>query len=214
VLLTFCWTTLALLAANPASGQPASAEAPAITTSSLSPRSSIDALHTSLIDVMKNAVALGYEGREKALRSIVPSYFDVDYMARGSLGPHWNSADPEERSRYLEIFTRFMVANYAGRFDGYSGQSFETLGQEPAPRDTVIVKSRLLDPGGKNVELNYRMRQRDGAWKIIDVFLDGTVSELALRRSEFVSIVKRENLDALLIALDQKIAKLAAGEEG
>ena len=79
--------------------------------------------------------------------------------------------------------------------------------------DTTIVKSTLIDPGGEDVELNYRMRQVNGDWRIIDVYLDGTVSELALRRSEFVSIVKRENLEALLAALDQKIAKLAAGQE-
>jgi phospholipid transport system substrate-binding protein len=75
------------------------------------------------------------------------------------------------------------------------------------------VKSRLIDPEGENVELNYRMRQVGGTWKIIDVYLNGTVSELALRRSEFVSIVKRDGLDALLVALDAKIAKLAAGGE-
>ena len=115
--------------------------------------------------------------------------------------------------RYVESFERFMVANYAGRFDGWSGQSFETLGQEPAPRDTAVVKSRLIDPEGEDVVLNYRMHLIDGKWKVIDVFLDGTVSELALRRSEFVSIVQRDGIDGLVKTLDAKIAKLAAGGE-
>jgi phospholipid transport system substrate-binding protein len=215
-LRTFGWTTLALcaaLAAGPASGQSAAAEVTATAADSTSPTSRIDALHVSLLDVMKRAVELGYEGRERQLATVIPSYYDLDYMAQKSLGPHWNSADAESRHRYLETFTRFTIANYAGRFDGYSGQSFETLGEEKAPSGTAIVKSRLIDPQGENVELNYRMRQVGGAWKIIDVYLDGTVSELALRRSEFVSIVKRENLDALLIALDAKIAKLAADRE-
>jgi phospholipid transport system substrate-binding protein len=106
-----------------------------------------------------------------------------------------------------------MVANYAGQFDGYSGQSFETLGEEPARMDTVLVKSRLIDPTDENIELNYRMRQVDGKWKIIDVYLDGTVSELALRRSEFSGIVKRKDFDALIAAIDERIAKLAAGTE-
>src|SRR6185436_15723180 len=139
-------------------------------------------------------------------------YFDVDEMARQSLGgQNWKAASEDAKKRYLETFERFMVANYAGRFDGYSGQSFETLGEVPGPRDTVIVKSRLIDPTDKNIDLNYRMHQAGGSWKVIDVYLNGSVSELALRRSEFVSIVKRQNLDALLVALDEKIAKLAAG---
>ena len=97
----------------------------------------------------------------------------------------------------------------AGRFDGYSGQSFETLSEEPARRDTVLVKTQLIDPTDKNVELNYRMRQVGEDWKIIDVYLNGTVSELALRRSEYSSLIERDGFDALLIALNERIETLA-----
>src|SRR5262245_16821379 len=195
-----------------ASGDPA---APAVQPPAAGGASqAIDALHAVLLEVMKNAVALGYEGREQKLRAVIPRYFDVQQMARGALTEaQWKLADEETQRRYLDTFERFMVANYAGRFDGYSGQSFETLGEAPGPSDTMIVKSRLIDPTDKNIDLNYRMRQANGEWKVVDVYLDGTVSELALRRSEFVSIVKRENLDALIVALDAKIAKLAAGGE-
>jgi phospholipid transport system substrate-binding protein len=208
------WILLALLAASIAVPVAADPAAPAQTPAAAPTATQrVDELHVQLLDVMKNAVALGYSGREQKLRTVIPEYFDVDVMARKSLGPHWNSLDDDSRRRYLETFERFMVANYAGRFDGFSGQSFETLGQEPAPSETMVVKSRLIDPDGENVDLNYRMHQAVGKWKVIDVFLDGTVSELALRRSEFVSIVKRDDIDALIVALDAKIVKLAAGGE-
>ena len=204
VLRVIC--LLAILVAAPA----ARSEEPAAAT----PSAAIDALHAQLLDVMKHAKELGYAGREQKLRTVIPRYFDVDEMARKSLGaPQWKAASEDAKQRYLATFERFMVANYAGRFDGFSGQSFETLGEVPGTRDTVIVKTRLLDPTDKNVTLNYQMHRAGSDWKVIDVYLDGTVSELALRRSEFVSIVKRENLDALLVALDAKIAKLAAGGE-
>ena len=199
--LTAC---LFALTAPPAAAEGAAASASA----------AIDALHASLLDVMRNAEALGYEGRADKLETVIPRHFDVDFMARKSLGSYWQKADAAGRQRYLDKFTQFMIANYAGRFDGFSGQSFVTRGEEPARMDTTIVKSTLIDPGDENVELNYRMRKVGDDWKIIDVYLDGTVSELALRRSEFVSIVKRENFEALLVALDEKIAKLAAGKEG
>jgi phospholipid transport system substrate-binding protein len=172
----------------------------------------IDGLHAALIDVMKNAQALGYEGRAAKLTPVIPRHFDVPFMAEKSVGTYWKRATEAERQRYLEAFLRFMVANYAGQFDGYTGQSFETLGVDPARMDTKIVRTKLIDPGDEDVELNYRMHHVDGSWKIIDVYLDGTVSELALRRSEFSGIVKRESFDALITALDQKIAKLAAGK--
>jgi phospholipid transport system substrate-binding protein len=209
------WILVALLAAviaAPAAADPAAVPAET-TAATAAARQRIDELHAQLLDVMKNAVALGYNGREQKLRTVIPEYYDVAFMAGKSLGPHWNSLDAASRSRYLETFERFMVANYAGRFDGWSGQSFETLGQEPAPSDTAVVKSRLIDPQGENVDLNYRMHQVDAKWKVVDVFLDGTVSELAMRRSEFVSIVNRDGIDGLIKALDAKIAKLAAGGE-
>jgi phospholipid transport system substrate-binding protein len=102
-----------------------------------------------------------------------------------------------------------MVANYAGRFDGFSGQSFKTVGEEPARSETILVKTQLIDPGQENIELNYRMRKVGDDWKIIDVYMDGTVSELALRRSEFAAVVKRDGFDGLIAALDKKIEKLS-----
>jgi phospholipid transport system substrate-binding protein len=173
----------------------------------------IDALHDALLDVMKRATELGYDGRAEKLAPLVPEYFDVPFMARKSVGRYWKELSEADQRRFLETFTRFMIANYAGQFDGYSGQSFETLGEEPARMETVVVKSRLVDPNGDDVELNYRMRQVSGKWKIVDVYLDGTVSELALRRSEFSSIVKREGFEALIVAIDAKITKLASGSE-
>lgn len=171
----------------------------------------IEGLHGVLIDVMQNAETLGYEGRAAKLAPAIPEYYDVEFMASKSIGRHWKSASEEDRARFLAIFLRFMVANYAGQFDGFSGQHFETHGEEPARMDTTLVKTVLFNPRGDDVELNYRLRELDGEWKIIDVYLDGTVSELALRRSEFSGIVKREDFDALIAAIDERIEKLASG---
>jgi len=205
-----------VLAGAAASADPAasatSASAPAASVAAASATQSIEALHAALLDVMKNATQLGYEGRAAKLAPVIPRYFDVPFMAEKSVGPYWNRATDAERERYLQAFLRFMVANYAGQFDGWNGQKFESLGEDEARMDTKIVRTKLIDPGNEDVELNYRMHQTDGGWKIIDVYLDGTVSELALRRSEFSGIVKRENFDALIAALDAKIAKLAAGK--
>ncbi|HXK25096.1 MAG TPA: ABC transporter substrate-binding protein [Myxococcota bacterium] len=206
---TLCAVVVAAAALSIGSAAPAD---PAATEPAASGASqAIDGLHAALLDVMKNAQSLGYEGRAAKLTPAIPRYFDVPFMAEKSVGVYWEKATEAERKRYLDAFLRFMVANYAGQFDSWTGQSFQTLGEDPARMDTKIVRSKLIDPGDEDVELNYRMHQVDGTWKIIDVYLDGTVSELALRRSEFSGIVKRENFDALIAALDEKIAKLAAG---
>ena len=107
--------------------------------------------------------------------------------------------------------------NGASEPDGWQTTIIRTMWnhgyEEPARLETILVRSILRNPDGDDVELNYRMRQLDGRWKIIDVYLDGIVSELALRRSEFSGIARREDFDALIAAIDERIEKLASGTE-
>ena len=174
------------------------------------PAQVVDRLHVALLAVMKQADALGYQGRFDRLAPVLQETFDLPFMATKSVGRYWKSASEQDRRTLVQTFTRFSVANYAGRFDGYSGQTFETLDQEPSTHGTILVKTRLNDPDGELVRLNYRLRPVNGGWKIIDVYLNGTVSELALRRSEYSSLIKREGFKALLVALDERIDTLAS----
>jgi phospholipid transport system substrate-binding protein len=175
------------------------------------PMDVVGRLHDALLRVMKESDALGFQGRYDVLAPVLEESFDLAFMAEKSVGRYWKTASAEDRKRLLETFRRYTIANYAGRFTGYSGQEFETLGEEPALRNTVLVRSRIVAPNEDPVDLDYRLRQVDGRWKVIDVYLNGTVSELALRRSEYPALIQREGLDGLLSSLDAKIAKLKSG---
>jgi len=171
----------------------------------------VEKLHAALLGVMKDAEKLGYEGRYERLAPVLKETYDTSFMAEKSVGRHWKQATPANQAELVETFSRFMIANYAGRFDGYSGQSFQTVGEEPSAQGTVLVRTRLIEPQGEGVQLNYRLRPQNGSWKIIDVYLNGTVSELALRRSEYASLIKREGWNAVIAALDQRIQGFATG---
>ncbi len=173
----------------------------------------VDALHENLISVMKDAKTLGYDGRFERLEPVIIELFDIPFMAEKSIGRHWKTVEEENRARLLTTFERFTVANYAGRFTGYSGQSFETLREQESKYGTVLVYSRLVSENGDTVQLNYRLRPaKDGGWRIIDVLLNGTISELALRRSEYSSLIQREGFAALMSALNKRIDDLAGGK--
>ena len=172
----------------------------------------VETLHEALLGVMKNAGSLGYEGRYRRLEPVLARTFDLDFMAEKSVGRHWKNLSPEDQKRLVATFRRFTLANYAGRFDGWSGQHFETVGEDSSTHGTLIVKTRLVDPEAEDVQLNYRLRSVDGSWRIIDVYLNGTVSELALRRSENSSLVSRGGIDSLLSALEGRISDLATGK--
>ena len=196
-LLALSWFLVPVVPAD------AAPEAPA------PPTNVVETLHVALLGVMKDADELGYQGRCDRLSPVVQDLYDISFMAEKSVGRHWRATGEGERQHLLETFAGFLVANYAGNFDGYSGQSFEILGEEQSTQGTMLVRTRLVEPDGEATQLNYRLRPVDGEWKIIDVYLNGTVSELALRRSEYSSLIQREGFDSLLVALNQKITNLS-----
>jgi phospholipid transport system substrate-binding protein len=171
----------------------------------------VEKLHAALIAIMSSADQLGYMGRYEQLRPVVDQTFDLHFMASKSVGRHWKKLTEEDRDRWLDAFERLITANYAGRFNAFSGERFETLGEEAAIHDTRVVRTLLVRPGDQDVQLNYRLRDVDGEWRIIDIYLNGTVSELALRRSEYSSVLKREGFEKLLSTLHAKVESLSQG---
>lgn len=170
----------------------------------------IDRLHTSLIETMKQADTLGIEGRYERLQPVLEQSFDFERMIAAAVGSAWTTASEAERQRLLKAFTDLSIATYAARFNGYSGESFETLGERPGPRNTVLVDTRLNRPDGQPVSITYVMSEKDGQWRIVDVLLDRSISELAVRRSEYNQILRNGGPDALATTLEKKAAELRA----
>jgi phospholipid transport system substrate-binding protein len=137
--------------------------------------------------------------------------FDFPFMAAVSVGRHWRTLDEAARQRLVDTFGRMSVATFAARFDGYSGERFEVAGEEPGPRGAVLVRNDLIKSDGEAVAIDYLLRQRQGLWRVVDVFLDSKYSELALKRSEYTAVIENEGFPALLDTLEDRIAALAAG---
>jgi len=171
----------------------------------------VERFHAALIDAMKHADQLGYQGRYDELSPVLDQTFDLSFMAEKSVGRYWKDLDAASQRRWLETFVRLTTANYAGRFNAFSGQKFETLGEEPAAHETTVVRTKLVLPDDDDVQLNYRLRETPAGWRIVDVYLNGTVSELALRRSEYSAVLKRDGFETLVTQLDEKVADLAKG---
>jgi phospholipid transport system substrate-binding protein len=169
----------------------------------------VESLHEALLGVMKGGDDLGFDGRYDLLAKVLPNLFDIPFMAEKSVGRHWKTATEAERTQLLSTFNRFMISNYAGNFDSHSGQVFETLGEAESTHGTTIVQTQIVETDGEVIQLNYRLRPSTGRWSIIDVYLNGTVSELALRRSEYSTLIQREGFDALITALNEKIVDLS-----
>lgn len=171
-------------------------------------RSLVTALHDTLLDVMMAADALGFEGRRDYLAPVMVESYDMALIARASTGRYWRKASDDQKRRIIDAITRLSITIYAARFDGFSGEKFRTLSEEPAPRGTVLVNTEIVKSDGKTVALNYLVRETAGDWRIIDVFLDGIYSEIALKRADYAGILKRAGFDGLFAEIENKIEEL------
>jgi phospholipid transport system substrate-binding protein len=173
------------------------------------PEDSLNAFHETLISTMKNGRTLGEHGRYAKIEPVIRRLFDLPFMSRLAVGPSWGGLSPAQQQLAIAAFGAYISATYADRFDSYAGQRLEVVGQQPSSSG-VIVKTRIVKSNGEPVSVDYAMRQSDGVWLISDVYLDGTISQLATQRSEFGAILRREGFDGLITALQRKVKLLAA----
>ena len=97
----------------------------------------------------------------------------------------------------------WSVASYAGQFNAYDGEQFKVLPCTECNTSTLTVVSKLIKKDGASVDFHYKVRQRGAMWLIVDIQIEG-VSQLALTRSQFISIIKRHGFETLIERLHDK----------
>src|ERR1700751_2108273 len=163
----------------------------------------VQGLYDALLSTMKNGRTLGQSGRFMQLEPVIRRSFDIPAMARLSVGPSWSGLSEAQRQQVTDSFGRYISAIYADRFDSYAGQKLEVTGEQPAAAG-VMVKSQIIKANGEPVNVDYMMRRNGNAWLISDIYLDGAISEVATRRSEFGAIIRTQGVDGLIAALNRK----------
>ena len=163
----------------------------------------IRSFYATLLDTMKQGGQLGVRGRYDKLVPALNATFDLAGMTRTAAGPGWDQATPAQQSAITAAFAHLTAATYASRFASFNGEKFEVLGSADQPPGK-LVRTRIVKSDGQPVALDYLMRNVAGGWKVADVQVDGSISELAIRRSEFGSIMRQRGADALATSIHQK----------
>jgi phospholipid transport system substrate-binding protein len=169
----------------------------------------VRSFYDTLLANMHGGASLGASGRYARIEPVVRRVFDIPFMTRLAVGPEWASLTEAQRQQVSQAFERYVAAVYAERFDNYSGEKLQVTGEQPSAGGTIIT-SQIVKSTGEPVNVNYLMRQNGGSWQIADVYLNGTISELATRRSEFASILRTRGIDGLIAMLNTKANTLSA----
>lgn len=140
------------------------------------------------------------EERKAAFKKLLSSKFDMQTIGRFALGRYWQTATPEQRKEYMKLFQKMTVEVYSQRFSDYQGQSLEIRGSRPEGSGTdTLVNSVILQDNGPEVKVDWRIRHKNGTYKVVDVIVEG-VSMAVTQRSDFSSVIQRGggNLEVLL----------------
>jgi phospholipid transport system substrate-binding protein len=156
----------------------------------------IQQFNAALLAAMKAGGGTDFSRRFEALAPAVDRTFDL----------------PTQQAQLLDAFRRYTVASYVASFDNYTGQSFTV---SPDTRsldaDRTLVKSRISPVNGDAIELDYVMEQTPSGWKVVDVLAAGSISRVAVQRSDFRHLLSNGGGDALLASLRRKTADLSGG---
>lgn len=174
----------------------------------LTARQVVEEFQNELLDVMRQGKQLGFQGRFDKLDVSVRKSHDLPKIARIVVGKQWEELTAEQQAKLETVFSKLSVSAYAHNFKDFSGESFVFLSEEETGRGGVVIHTNLLIPGEKDVKFDYMMKKKDEGWRIINIIADG-VSDLALKRSDYTSVLSREGFDALIAKITEKIDSYA-----
>lgn len=172
----------------------------------------IDRLNGALLGAMKAGEQTSFNRRYDMVAPAIEQAFDLPAVLAVSVGPTWAGLSQAQQIRLLEAFRRYTVASYVASFDSYAGQSFSV---SPNVRDVgsdrVVVGSRITPTTGDATQLDYVMQQTAAGWKVVDVLAAGSISRVAVQRSDFRHVLATGGGDALVASLQRKVADLSGG---
>jgi phospholipid transport system substrate-binding protein len=156
---------------------------------------------------------LSDEERDGAFRRLFKTGFDVEVISRFVLGRYWRVASEQERREYRGLFEDFIIASYARRLNGYAGETLAVGAVRPLGETGAVVSSELRRREAPPVKVDWRLRRKDGTWRIVDLDVEG-ISLAVTQRSEFSAVIANAGgrVEGLLRKLREKKGRAKVGE--
>jgi phospholipid transport system substrate-binding protein len=172
----------------------------------------IQRLNDALLQVMRKGRSTPFNERFQMLAPVIEQTFDVQTVLGESVGPTWSTLPADQQAALMDAFRRYTIASYVNSFDEFSGQRFDvSTSPRSLPNGEQIVDTRVISAAGTSHALDYVMRKVGTGWRVVDVLADGSVSRVAVQRSDFRRLLSRGGPSALVQSLKNKSADLAEG---
>lgn len=169
-----------------------------------SPSEVVRKLTEAVIAVLEHK-ALSADARVTTIRDIVYDYADFATISRLVLARNWRELDAIQQQRFVEEFKKYLSVSYGKNVESYSHEKVRIVGDRDEGRGDWSVQTRNPRPQGGDVLVEYRLRQKNGEWKVIDLLIE-RVSLVSNYRSQFQVIIADGGIDHLLQILREKNA--------
>lgn len=131
-------------------------------------------------------------------------HFNFRHMTALALGKDWKKASPEQQQQLTAEFKTLLVRTYSNALTNYKNQKvvFKPLKMNPADSE-VLVRTEVMQPGSKPVQLDYSLEKLDNGWKVFDVVVAG-ISLVTNYRDQFAQEVRNSGIDGLIQSIATK----------
>ncbi len=161
-----------------------------------------------ILNVMQQGDKLTFEQRFEVFKPAVIKSHDLTKITRIVVSKEWKTLTIEQKKELIRKFSTLSIASYAHYFNGFSGQSFKVESAKQLSPGQIYVHTFLVLPDDKDVSMDYLLKKTGDNWRIINIITNG-VSDLALKRSEYVAVIQKSGFDALLAEISVKIEKFS-----
>ncbi len=169
----------------------------------------IDKLAEEALAIIRSS-GTGTEERRKRFNELFLRAFDVMSIGRFVLGRHWARVKPEEQQKFLQVMGEYVAGIYAAQFADYKGYNFRTTGTRATGEGEALVPAQIDREGQQPIRMEFRVRQGDGGYKIIDVAVEN-VSLILTKRDEFSPTLNSEGVQGVIKRMQAVIDNTARG---
>jgi phospholipid transport system substrate-binding protein len=184
---------------------------PAVFAQAADAQRPIAELNQALESVMHMGRGVPFQQRFDLVAPVIDKVFNLEAILQTSVGLRWSSLDEAARRTLFTVFRAFTIASYTANFDKDNGEKFEILPQTRASGSDIVVETKLIASNGEPIRIDYVMRGGAGNWRVVDVLLDGSISRVAVQRSDFRSLLSSGDPGPLIDSLRKKVADLSGG---
>jgi phospholipid transport system substrate-binding protein len=158
-----------------------------------------------VVAVLENK-SLTADQKRHQIEQIVYAHFDFDVLSRLVLARNWNQLNAAQQKEFVEEFKKHLSLTYGKNVETYNGERAVITGERAEARGDTTVKTKVVRPHADEILVDYRLRQENGRWHVIDVVIEG-VSLVANFRSQFQEIIANGGAEHLLQLLREKNTK-------